>query len=37
MVIIFGFLGKNMLEKCLKTLKIDMQSNRIDPLASKII
>ena len=31
MVIIFGFLGKSTLEKCIKTLKIDRQSNRIDP------
>ena len=31
MVIIFGFLGKSTLEKCIKTLNIDRQSNRIDP------
>ena len=30
MVIIFGFLGKSTLEKCIKTLKIDRQSNRKD-------
>ena len=31
MVIIFGFLEKSTMEKCIKRLKIDRQSNRKDP------